>query len=194
MDVRHASRGSLYAVLTVLVLGGYPFTRAQNSSVSDADLAKELQNPVHGWIYGVGPVLRLPTATRRDLGQGVWGAGPTGVALYQGEAWTFGMLANHVWSFAGRQGASVNATYLQPFVSYTTASSSSFGLGSESGNDWRTRRWIVPLDVSYSKLVRIGASPVNFSFALRKYLERPAGGPDWGATFTVTFMFPTKKV
>jgi hypothetical protein len=49
------------------------------------------------------------------------GSGPTAVLLKLGRGWTFGLLANHLWSFAGTHSrADVNATFLQPFISYTT--------------------------------------------------------------------------
>jgi hypothetical protein len=41
-----------------------------------------------GLIWGVGPVVLLPTATDDLLGREKWGAGPTGVALVQRGPWT----------------------------------------------------------------------------------------------------------
>ena len=57
-----------------------------------------------GLIWGVGPVLLLPTGTDDLLGGEKWGAGPTAVALVQHGPWTVGFLGNHVWSFAGDDG------------------------------------------------------------------------------------------
>jgi len=54
-----------------------------------------------GWIWGVGPVVLLPTGSSNLLTGDKWGAGPTGVALKQEGAWTYGVLANQIWSFAG---------------------------------------------------------------------------------------------
>jgi hypothetical protein len=31
-------------------------------------------NPVNGWLWGVGPVMQLPTASDKSLGSNVWGA------------------------------------------------------------------------------------------------------------------------
>ncbi len=66
-----------------------------------------------GWIWGVGPVLYLPTATEDVLGAEKWGIGPTGVALKQTGPWTVGLLANHIWSVAGKdERDDINATFL----------------------------------------------------------------------------------
>jgi len=54
-----------------------------------------------GLIWGAGPALLLPTATDQMLGAQKWGIGPTAVGLRQHGAWTYGGLANHLWSFAG---------------------------------------------------------------------------------------------
>src|SRR5262245_9612524 len=54
--------------------------------------------PVRGWILGAGPTFLFPTATDTALGSGKWGIGPTGVALQQSGPWTYGLLANHIWS------------------------------------------------------------------------------------------------
>ena len=51
-----------------------------------------------GLIWGVGPVILIPTATDDLLGGGKWGLGPTVVGLKQNGPWTIGGLANHVWS------------------------------------------------------------------------------------------------
>lgn len=143
-----------------------------------------------GWIWGAGPVLRLPTASRSVFGDGMWGAGPTGVALRQDGPWTYGMLANHIWSFAGWGPESVSTTFLQPFLAYTTASETTFGLGSESGYAWTARQWTVPVDLSVSQLVQIGGLPVSIGVGGRLYAERPDGGPNWGLSLTFTCVFP----
>ena len=52
-------------------------------------------------IWGIGPILQLPTTTDDVLGSCKWGAGPTAVALTKQGPWVLGILANQVWSFAG---------------------------------------------------------------------------------------------
>ena len=70
-------------------------------------------DPAIGIIWGVGPVLLLPTGTDQLLSAEKWGAGPTAVALTQQSGWTVGGLANHIWSFAGEgDRAEVNASNL----------------------------------------------------------------------------------
>jgi hypothetical protein len=144
-----------------------------------------------GWIWGAGPAFQLPTATDDLLGTEKWGAGPTAVVLKQQNGWTYGALANHVWSFAGESGrAEVNATYLQPFLCYTTKKATTFTLNSESTYDWQGNQWTVPLNLMVQQVVKIGRQPVALAVGGRYYADKPADGPEWGLRFAVIFLFP----
>ncbi len=82
-----------------------------------------------GWILGAGPALLLPTDTDGLLGAKKRGAGPTAVVLRQDNGWTYGALANQIWSFAGASSREqVSATFVQPFLSFTTKSATTFTL------------------------------------------------------------------
>ena len=148
------------------------------------------KEPVGGWILGAGPVGYYPTETDSALGTGMWGAGPTVVALQQKDGFTYGILANHIWSFAGWGPQNMNATYLQPFLSYTTKTYTTPSINTESTYNWQAQQWTVPINVSIQQLVKIGKLPVAFQIGYRYYAQRPAGGPDWGLRFAITFLFP----
>lgn len=148
--------------------------------------------PVGGWILGAGPVMYYPTASDSALGAGEWGTGPTAVALRQEHGFTYGALANHIWSFAGWGDQSVNSTFLQPFVSYTTKTYTTLGVNTESTYDWNASQWTVPLNFTIQQLVKIGDMPVAFQVGYRYYADKPDDGPEWGLRFTVTFLFPKK--
>jgi hypothetical protein len=144
-----------------------------------------------GIIWGIGPVFGLP-ATDSTLGPDVWSAGATGVVLRQSGPWTVGALGNHLWSLSdGDVGEVVDATYLQPFVSYTTPTAVSFGLDTESTYDWNAEAWTASVNATVGKVTRIGKHPVQFTGGLRYWIDTPDGGPDgWGARFIVTLLLP----
>jgi hypothetical protein len=147
--------------------------------------------PVDGWIWGVGPVVLYPSATDDALGSEKWGVGPTAVVLRQEKGWTYGLLANHVWSFAGEGSRmEVNATFLQPFGSYSTKTFTTFGLNTESSYDWENSQWTVPINVFASQLLKVGQQPISLQLGGRYYAERPSDGPEWGLRFAVTLLFP----
>lgn len=145
-----------------------------------------------GVIWGVGPAFTIPTGSDDELTTGKWGAGPTGVVLKQEGPWTYGMLANHIWSFAGDDDrADVSATFLQPFLSYTTKDAWSFTINTESSYDWEGKNWSVPINGMVSKLVKFGNQPVSIGGGVRYWADSPDNGPDgWGFRLMVTFLFP----
>jgi hypothetical protein len=143
------------------------------------------------FIWGVGPVFLLPTATDDSLGSNRWGMGPTGVILKQAGPWTVGALVNHIWGFQRDDGReNVNATYLQPFLNYTTKSGTTYLFSTESTYDWTQEQWTVPLIAGVSQIVKIGKLPVSLGVYGKYYVEAPDAAPDWGVRFQMTFLFP----
>jgi hypothetical protein len=149
------------------------------------------KEPMNGWIIGAGPVMLYPTATDTTLGGGKWGTGPTAVLLKQQNGFTYGLLGNHIWSFAGVSDSNdVSVTFLQPFFSYTTKSYTTFGLNMETSYDWKGEQWTVPFNASVTQLLKLGGMPLTLSLGGRYYADAPTNGPEWGMRFTVTFLFP----
>jgi hypothetical protein len=152
------------------------------------------KKPVGGLILGFGPVFLWPSATDSLLGSEQWGAGPTGLVLKQTGGWTYGLLFNHIWSYTGESGRDyVDSTFLQPFLSYTTKTKTTFGVNTESTYDWHNSQWTVPINLSVSQLLKIGKMPVSLGLGLKYFAQAPSGGPDWGVRFIVTPLFPTGK-
>jgi hypothetical protein len=150
------------------------------------------KEPVGGCILAAGPVFLYPTATDDVLGGGKWGVGPTVLALRQDGGWTYGLLANHLESFAGEGGrADLSATFLQPFVSYVTKTKTTVGLNTETSYDWENERWSVPVNLTVAQLVKVGKLPLSLTAGLRYWAESPEDGPeDFGVRAGVTFLFP----
>ncbi len=143
-----------------------------------------------GIIWGAGPVVQYRTETRKELGSGKWGAGPTIVIVKQAGHNTIGALVNHIWSVAGDdRRPDVSVTFLQPFISHTTARAATFTLSTESSYDWKAKQWVVPVIVSGSQLTHIGKQPISLGGGLRYYAVRPQGGPHWGIRLLATLIF-----
>nr|WP_321399298.1 hypothetical protein [uncultured Desulfobacter sp.] len=146
-----------------------------------------------GLLWGVGPVFIMPAATDSLLGSKKWSAGPSGVVLTMKGPWTLGTLANHVWSFAGDSDRrDVNASLVQPFVSYTWPNAWSMSLQSESIYDWESEKWSVPVNLSVSKLVLFGKLPVSLQAGVGYWVEAPDAGPEgWRFRLGASFVLPT---
>ncbi|TFU06569.1 transporter [Polymorphobacter arshaanensis] len=149
-----------------------------------------------GLIWGVGPVILVPTSTSPGLGGAKWSIGPTGVALKQSGPWTIGVLANQMWSFAGNaRQADVDALYVQPFLTYTTRHFTTVILNSETTCNWKLQgnQCAVPINLDVAQLMKIGGQRVQFGAGGRYYVSRPEGTAEWGIRAFATFLFPTGK-
>ena len=99
------------------------------------------------------------------------------------------------WSVAGDSDDEINATYLQPFLSYTTPDAWTFSLNTESTYNWETDEWSVPVNATVAKLVRVGGKlPVSVFGGVRYWADSPedAGPTGWGARFGFTVLLPKK--
>jgi len=151
------------------------------------------KNPTAGgWIWGAGPVFLLPTGTDSLLSARKWGIGPTGVALRQAGPWTYGMLANHIWSFAGNDDRrDVSATFLQPFMTYTTPDAWSYTLQSETTYDWKGNDWTIPINAFVSKVTKFGDQLVSIGAGVGYYADSPdSAAKGFRYRVAVTFLFP----
>lgn len=149
-----------------------------------------------GVIWGAGPVFLIPTVSNDLLTSDKSGAGPTGVVLRQDGPLTAGVLLNHIWSLAGNsRRADVNATFMQPFLTYTTWTATTFVVNTESTHDWERQNWSVPINAGVIQVLRLGDQLVQVGVLGRYWAESHAQGPDgWGLRLTVTLLFPRRAL
>ena len=125
---------------------------------------------------------------------GKWAAGPTGVILKQQGGWTYGVLANHLWSYADANGdnnrSAINETFIQPFLAYTWKDATTLTLNSETLYDWTAKEWTVPINLIVSHVYTFGNQPVALAVGGRAYPDAPENGPEWGVRAQATFLFP----
>lgn len=147
------------------------------------------------WLWGIGPIFQIPTATSRELGTGRWSAGPTGAIIYSNGPWFNGVLAYQLMSFGGDSGrGSVNQTFIEPQLSYNfksgwyvdTNPSITFDWTAASGNGWT-----VPVGMDIGKAFNLGSQSMGLEVGSYYLVERPAGSPEWIVRIQLTLLFPT---
>jgi len=140
---------------------------------------------------GLGPVVGFP-ASESALGSEAWSLGPTAAIVWQPGSWTFGFLTRQLWSLAPAPGqAEINEIYLQPFMSYTTQDAWTFGINSESTYYWTDDEASVPINVSATKLFRLGGAALSVGPGVRYWVESPdSAAHGWGFRFETTLVFP----
>ena len=147
-----------------------------------------------GVIWGVGPVVQLPTDTN-GLGNKNWGMGASAVILKieKGNPWVYGALFNNVWSLTSdRAGGGYNNGLLQPFLNYNfpdyyLTTSPVITVNWKADN---SQAWTVPLGGGIGKIFHIGKLPVNAQVAAYYNVVKPDYGPNWQVRAQVQLMFP----
>jgi hypothetical protein len=146
-------------------------------------------------IWGLGPQLLLPTATKTGvLGQGQFALGPTAVVLVQPGKWTLGALTNNVWSVAGHSDLpDVNQFLLQYFINYNLKKGWFLTWQPTITANWKAvgdNRWVVPLGGGVGRIMKLGAQPVNIGLQFYGNAVHPPGGSPWAMRLQFAFLFP----
>jgi hypothetical protein len=145
-------------------------------------------------IWGVGPLLQLPTATSSYLGQGKLGLRPTAVALTQPGHWTLGVLVNNVWSVAGSGSRpDVNQFLLQYFINYSLKNGWYLNWQPTLTANWEApdgSRWVVPYGGGVGRIMKIGFQPDSITAQSFGNAVRPERTPSWTMRLQMAFLFP----
>jgi hypothetical protein len=148
-------------------------------------------------IWGVGPQLLLPTATKTGvLGQGKFGIGPTAVLLVQPGKWTVGLLVNNVWGLAGHSNLpDVNQFLLQYFINYNLPKGWYLTWQPTLTANWEATnggRWVVPVGGGIGRIMRLGFQPVNVGLQFYGNAVHPPGASPWSMRIQIAFLYPKK--
>ncbi len=145
--------------------------------------------------WGFGPLIEFPTGGKMR-GSQKWSLGPSVVALVQPGDWTFGILANNVWSVAGSSDrASVSKGVVNYFIALQLGNGWYVNSAPIITVNWKAatgQKWLVPFGVGGGKLVFFGGKlPVNFQTQVYFNVVKPDIGPDWQFRFQIQTLLPT---
>ncbi len=140
-----------------------------------------------GLIWGVGPVALIPTGTD-GIGANTWAFGPSIILLKQAGPWTYGLLVNQLWNTGGQ--ADISSMFIQPFLAKGLGKGRTVSLNTESTYNWKTSKWTVPINLSYSKVSKWGTQMVSNQVGAGWYATSPSGGPDWQLRYMMVLLFP----
>ncbi|MFL5815036.1 MAG: hypothetical protein ACJ763_15780 [Bdellovibrionia bacterium] len=154
-----------------------------------------------GFIFGLGPIVSIPSAYPHELGSGKWSAGPTASAVAVVGDWVAGVQVNQLWSISSyNDRPSVSQMQLQPFINLNLQSQflGAWYLTSSPlmTANWKAGihdRWTVPLGGGVGKVFRISKQAVKTELQAFDALISPNQGPDWSIRLQFQFLFPSQK-
>ena len=150
-------------------------------------------------VWGVGPVLSIPTATNELAYTGQWALGPDAVVLVTQDRWVGGAVGNNVWRIGGvNNGAPINQLTIQPFVNFNIPRGWSIVSAPIITSNWSAAegdRWTVPIGIGLGKVTSIGRQAVSVGAQYYHAVEHPdaAGRDQFRFQFTLLFPVPEKK-
>jgi hypothetical protein len=148
------------------------------------------------WIWGLGPVVQIPTNSNAELGNKNWGLGPSAVVLHleHGSPWVYGALVNNVWSVSSNErGGAYNNGLIQPFLNYNFPGGFYLTSAPILTVDWKAdsgQKWTVPVGGGVGKIFHFGKLPVNTQLSAYYNVVKPDFGADWQIRAQVQLMFP----
>jgi opacity protein-like surface antigen len=155
---------------TIIPVTSQPNPFVDSSTNGIGDITQEFfLTPVHPGplIWGVGPVITIPSASDIILGTGKVLAGPTVVVLVTPAHWVIGVLANNQWSVGGDPARQpVNFLTVQPFINYNMAGGWFLVSSPIITADWLAapgQQWTVPLGGGVGRVFKIGDQHVSAS-------------------------------
>lgn len=143
-------------------------------------------------IIGFGPVIYLPTASEKIFGPDQYAVGPTAVIAKQRNRWTIGTLANHLWAMEKKENAQgINSTFFQPFINYTTPTSVTYSLNTESTYDWNTDDYTIPVNLTVTKIIKIDKQLISVGGGGRFWArDTDSSAKEFGVRLVASFIFP----
>ena len=149
-----------------------------------------------GWIWGVGPVVTMDTASSDNLGQGAWSLGGSAIVLKSSGPWVTGALINNVWSVSEDSGRDeVNQMLVQPFINYNFPDKPGryLSFSPVMTANWEAdsgQKWTVPLGLGIGQIVTLGKIPTNLQFAAYYNVARPDFAARWQIRAQLVLLFP----
>lgn len=150
------------------------------------------------WVWGVGPVMQLPTHSYRSLGNNNPGIGPSFAFLRwtKQDPFLFGAVGWTAWSVnTDPHSAPYSVGSVQPLASYILDNGLYLTTSPLMKFDWLARagrQVLLPVGGGFGKIFHVGELPLTIeAHAYYNALKRDFDG-DWQVRLQIQFLFPKK--
>lgn len=141
-------------------------------------------------IWGLGPIIQLPTTTNDAVGPNEFGLGPSLILVLMKGKWVYGGTMNNVWSIGN---TNLNQFLLQYFINYNLPKSWYLSSAPIITANWKAEagnKWVVPFGGAVGKIFNIGKLPINAQLGGFYVAVKPEGGANWQSRIQVQLLFP----
>ena len=169
---------------------------SRKSGLGDTTFTAFLSPKEGAFVWGIGPIINIPTATDNQLGNKRWALGPSVVVIATPGDFVVGSLFSNVWDVGGDGNNDTNLFTWQPIFNYNlpkfylTATPLITANWENSSDD----TWTVPLGGGIGKVWKYsGLPPINTQVQAFYNVEKPPGSAEWQLRLQVQLLFPKKK-
>lgn len=143
--------------------------------------------------FGIGPMVQIRTNMPWMYGSSQNGVGYSLGAIHRNEDWILGMTAYQSFGVGATPTVSMSANNIsfRPFITYITKRYGNFTLDSESLVNLDKGLHSYPVNLTGSKLINLGDTPLLFTLGVRYYTVNTmvGGAQGWGGRVGLTYAF-----
>jgi hypothetical protein len=147
-------------------------------------------------VWGLGPVLSVPTATAQATATGSWAIGPTALVVETAGQYVFGALVNNLWTFADDGGEpEVNQLLLQPFINFNFGKGWAVSFSPVITANWDApagEEWTVPVGIGFSKVAVFNSRPMSLGVSYYHNVTRPTSGAANLLRISLSLLYPSQ--
>jgi hypothetical protein len=148
-------------------------------------------------IWGVGPILSMPTSTSSGTATGTWAAGPAAVIVKMAGPWVVGGLLSQAWPMSDANGDPETDLFLmQPFVNFNFGKGWALTSGPVITANWNApsgEQWTVPVGFGISRTTVFGGRPISLAAQYYYNVVRPDAAAGQQLRLVMSFLFPVRK-
>ena len=146
-------------------------------------------------IWGVGPMLSLPTSTATPTNTGTWAGGLSAVVVAMPGSFVLGALVSQLWPMSDAGGAPETDFFsVQPFINWNFGRGYALGFAPIFSANWDAPegdQWTVPLGLGITRTTVFSGRPITLGAQYYNNLEHPTGAAGHQLRLVVTLIFPT---
>ncbi len=145
-------------------------------------------------VWGVGPSIIFPTATRQQMGQGKYSVGPSVVVLTMPGHWVVGALSSATWTVGGQSSRpGIEIFTLQYFINYNLPKGwyiTSQPVISANRKPGSRYSWTVPFGGGAGRVFQLGEQALNTAIEVYKNAKTPQYQSNLQVELSISLLFP----
>jgi hypothetical protein len=147
----------------------------------------------NNFIWGIGAMASLPTATDKSLGSGKWAAGPAIRLTHRTGKWNLGLIAGQRWSFAGSGNRQdVSQLLMRGMIRRQLPDDWFFVSAPLIVANWDAagEKWLVPMGGGIGRKFTLSKYPWAWSVQGYYNVIKADTAPDWVVRFAIIAAIP----